>query len=296
MDYKETLNLPQTEFGMKANLAQKEPQILKFWEEIGLYKKTLAKNKGNQSYILHDGPPYANGDIHVGHTFNKVLKDLIVKYQSMNGKYAPYVPGWDCHGQPIEHNVEKSLKGDKKLADRNEVRKLSREYALRFVNRQRDEFKRLGVMGDWENPYLTLNHSYEASIVRVFGALYEKGLIYKGRKPIHWCYRCKTALAEAEIEYENEKSPSIYIKFPIVDGQKLAHLEDVSLAMTNLLVWTTTPWTLPANVAVAVDPNAKYVIAESDGENFIFIKDLLDDLSSRFGRKFEVKKEFRGEE
>lgn len=289
MDYKDSLNLPKTEFSMKANLAQREPEILKFWEEIGLYQKTLEKNKGKKSYILHDGPPYANGDIHVGHTFNKVLKDLIVKFHSMQGKYAPYVPGWDCHGQPIEHNVEKSLKGEKRFADRNEIRKLSRDYALKYVDRQRDEFKRLGVMGDWDNPYLTLDKSYEATIVKVFGVLYEEGLVYKGRKPIHWCYRCKTALAEAEIEYENEKSPSIYIKFPIV-------APDSEPRTPNLLVWTTTPWTLPANVAVAVDPDGKYVLAEAKGEKYIFLADLLEDLSARLEMKFKVEKEFRGEE
>ncbi len=194
MNYKETLNLPKTDFPMKANLAQKEPEFIRFWDKIDLYQKLIEAGKSADYFILHDGPPYANGDIHVGHVFNKVLKDLIVKYKLMTGYYSPYVPGWDCHGQPIEHEVEIRLGEEIKKIDQVELRKKCRDYAMRFVKRQTDQFKRIGVIGDFKNPYLTLDPKYEAVNVEVFGKMYDRGLVYKGKKPIHWCPTCITAL------------------------------------------------------------------------------------------------------
>ncbi len=267
MSYKETLNLPKTSFPMKGNLAANEPRFLRYWEEIGLYHKLVEKNQGKESFILHDGPPYANGDIHLGHTLNKVLKDIVVRYHLMRGFYAPFVPGWDCHGQPIEYEVEKRLNRPKAEIPKEEFRRLCREYARTFIERQKEEFKRLGILGDWENPYLTMDPVYEASVVRVFGEMYFKGLVYRGLKPIFWCYRCETALAEAEIEYQDKESDSITVKLPFADnpwGEKNVFL----------LIWTTTPWTLPANVAVALHPEANYVLVESGEEKYVLAETL----------------------
>jgi isoleucyl-tRNA synthetase len=242
---------------MRANLASREPEWLAYWDEIDVYRESLARRADAETFILHDGPPYANGHIHMGTAYNKVLKDLIVKYKSMRGYRAPYVPGWDCHGQPIEHQVEKKL-GPEKMAkiSQAKLRELCRDWAMEFVDVQRTEFKRLGVRGDWENPYLTLHHSYEAGDVKVFAQLYAAGAIYKGRKPIHWCKRCHTALAEAEIEYSDETSTSIYVKFRFTEP-----VEAFSSAglPTSVLIWTTTPWTLPANAAVTLAEDADYV-------------------------------------
>ncbi|TET54558.1 MAG: isoleucine--tRNA ligase, partial [Actinobacteria bacterium] len=292
MELKDTLNLPKTSFPMKANLAQREPEILEMWEKQDIYKKVLEAGKGKPDFILHDGPPYANGDIHVGHTLNKVLKDIIVKYKSMRGFRAPFVPGWDTHGQPIEHNVIKTLGKKRASITPLELRKLSYDYAMKFFKRQRDEFKRLGVRGDWGNPYLTMDPVYEATNIEIFGSLFEKGMIYKGRKPIHWCYSCETALAEAEIEYHEERSPSIYIKFKIKDDKgKLAVSKDVSF-----MVWTTTPWTLPANVALAIDPEGQYLLVESKGEHLIILKDLAEEVFSELERPYRKVKEYIGKE
>jgi isoleucyl-tRNA synthetase len=256
-DFKQTMNLPQTEFPMRANLATREPEWLAYWDEIDVYRESLAKRADAEAFILHDGPPYANGHIHMGTAYNKVLKDLIVKYKSMRGYRAPYVPGWDCHGQPIEHQVEKKLGPDKMAKiSQAKLRELCRDWAMEFVDVQREEFKRLGVRGDWENPYLTLHHSYEAGDVRVFAQLYAAGAIYKGRKPIHWCKRCHTALAEAEIEYSDETSTSIYVKFRFTEPVEAFSSAGLS---TSVLIWTTTPWTLPANAAVTLAEDADYV-------------------------------------
>ncbi|MDO8885521.1 isoleucine--tRNA ligase [Candidatus Oleimmundimicrobium sp.] len=292
MDYKKTLNLPKTKFSMKANLVQKEPEILKLWDEIDIYKLVNKKTSGRPSFVLHDGPPYANGDIHLGHTINKVLKDIIVKYKSMKNFYSPFVPGWDCHGQPIEHNVEKSLGSKKSEINQVQLRKLCKEYALKFVKRQAEQFKRLGIRGDFENPYLTLRPLYEATNIEVFGKLYEEGYIYKGKKPIHWCYHCETALAEAEIEYDDEKSPSIYVKFPFKSD--FAKLSDYRLPK-YFLIWTTTPWTLPANVAIAVNPKLEYAAVEVGGEIYILANDLIKGVLSKAGiSHFKVLKTFTG--
>src|SRR5512135_1064214 len=217
MDYKDTLNLPKTEFPMKANLAQRELEFLKLWRELGLYQKLRAKDKGRPSYILHDGPPYANGHIHIGHALNKILKDVVVKSKSMEGFGAPYVPGWDCHGLPIELQVDKDLKGKKETMSPGEFRGYCRQYAAKFVDIQKEEFVRLGVVGDWDKPYLTMDYAYEAAIVREFGKFVANGGVYKGKKPIHWCASCVTALAEAEVEYADHTSRSVYVKFKL-DG------------------------------------------------------------------------------
>ena len=292
MAIKDTLNLPKTDFPMKANLAQREPEILDFWESIGLYKKIQNKAKGKTKFVLHDGPPYANGDIHVGHTLNKVIKDIIVKYKSMQGFDAPYVPGWDTHGQPIEHNVLKKLGDKRKSISDVELRKKCHDYAMEYVDRQREEFKRLGVRGDWEKPYLTLDPVYESTNIKIFKDLFKKGLIYKGKKPIHWCNYCSTALAEAEIEYSDERSPSIYLKFRVKDDKgKLADFKDV-----DFMVWTTTPWTLPANVALALDPDGEYILVDSNGEHLLILKDLAQPVFKELERPYKELKIFSGKE
>lgn len=268
-NYKDTLNLPKTDFPMKADLPKLEPQILKKWEEIRLYEKLMERKGKAPSFILHDGPPYANGDIHVGHALNKVLKDLVCRYRWMKGYYAPFVPGWDCHGQPIEQQVEKKLGEKKKQISQAEFRELCREYAETYIDRQREQFKRLGVLGTWDSPYLTMDKIYEATNVKVFKQLYKKGLIYKGKKPIYWCYHDKTALAEAEIEYYDKTSYSIKVLFKLKKGP----LPDVS-EEAFAIIWTTTPWTLPANVALAFHPEADYGVYRQDGKLFILAKKL----------------------
>ena len=271
MNYKDTLNLPGTDFPMKGNLARREPEIQRYWEEIGLYRKILEKGAGNELFVLHDGPPYANGDIHVGTAYNKILKDVIVKYMTMRGKRCPYVPGWDCHGQPIEHKVTREL-GDKQVS-KSELRAICREYAMRFVKRQTEQFKRLGVLGDFVDPYLTMEPHYEATNIEVFADLFEKGLIYHGRKPVHWCTTCVTALAEAEIEYEDKESSSIHVRFPLAD-----ELEPLSKMgkQVSVLIWTTTPWTLPANVAVALSKVFEYSGVDVGDEVLIMASDRIE--------------------
>lgn len=271
-DYKSTMNLPETDFPMRANLAAREPEWLRFWQEIDVYGRSLEVNRDGEPFVLHDGPPYANGHIHMGTAYNKVLKDLIVKYKSMRGYYAPYVPGWDCHGQPIEHQVEKNLGPEKMAAiGQAKLRELCRDYALKFVDVQREEFKRLGVRGDWDDPYLTLKPEYEAGNVEIFKKMYMDGAIYKGAKPIHWCIRCHTALAEAEIEYANERSDSIYVAFAFTDATPWDAEGPVSV-----LIWTTTPWTLPANVAVTLAEDADYVgVRLPDGRVLVMAEELV---------------------
>jgi isoleucyl-tRNA synthetase len=261
MDYRSTLNLPRTAFPMKANLARSEPAMLASWEAMGIYKRLREVGAGRPLWILHDGPPYANGHIHMGHVLNKVLKDMVVKSRAMLGFDAVYVPGWDCHGLPIEHQVDKELGLDsasvdvRQAMDPVEKRRRCREYAQRFIDIQREEFRRLGIFGDWENPYLTMTPAYQAVIARELGRFVGRGLVYKGLKPVHWCMHCKTALAQAEVEYEDQRTPSVYVKFPLVEP--LAGVPD--LPRPALVIWTTTPWTLPANLAVAVHPDEDYV-------------------------------------
>ncbi len=290
-DYKETLNLPKTQFPMRGNLPKKEPEILKKWQEIDLYGKLLKEHQCDEKFILHDGPPYANGHIHIGHALNKILKDIVNKSKSMQGYQIPFVPGWDCHGLPIERAVFKKIKKRKDEVDPLEVRKLCREYAEKWVKVQKEEFIRLGVLGDWKNPYLTMTPSYQADIVRELGKFYEKGLVYRAKKPVYWCPSCITALAEAEIEYSEEKSPSIYVAFEVLfpESKELPN-------NTYLVIWTTTPWTLPANVAVAVNPELDYVLLASSGKVFIVAKELLSDFKDKTGTSGEVLKTLKGTE
>ncbi|TAL26023.1 MAG: isoleucine--tRNA ligase [Nitrospirae bacterium] len=267
-DYKDTLNLPQTGFQMKANLTQREPEMLSSWEKNRLYEKMQDKNRGNRHYILHDGPPYANGHIHIGHALNKILKDIIVKFKSMQGFYSPYVPGWDCHGLPIELQVDKNLGEKKDKVDILEKRRLCKEYAGKFVDIQREEFKRLGVFGDWGEPYLTMAYSYEGAIVREFSEFVKRGYVYKGKKPVHWCPSCVTALAEAEVEYSDKESPSVFVKFEVKGEELNAKMPGLAGKKVFFIIWTTTPWTLPANLALAFHSDLTYVAVEiNDGNN-----------------------------
>ncbi len=286
MDYKDTLNLPKTSFPMKANLPEREPQILKKWEK--LYEKIREVRKGREVFLLHDGPPYANGHIHIGHALNKILKDVINKYNLLVGKDILYIPGWDCHGLPIERQVEKELKSKKKRKEdlpKAEFRRLCREYAERFVRIQREEFIRLGVLGDWKNPYLTMTPQYEAQEIRELGRFFEKGLAYRSKKPVYWCIYDKTAEAEAEVEYQEKEDPSIYVKFPLV-GQ-----ED-----TYLVIWTTTPWTLPANLGVMVGEDYDYVYLKTSEGTLIVAKDLLSSFTEKTGVAGDVIKEVKGKD
>jgi len=276
MNYKKTLNLPSTKFPMKANLSQREPEQLATWEKSHLYEKVREQSAGKKQFILHDGPPYANGHIHTGTALNKILKDIIVRSRQMSGYDAAYVPGWDCHGLPIEHKVDVELKGKKKELTQAQIRKRCRTYAEKYINIQRKEFKRLGVMGEWDRPYLTMNYPYEATIARECCKFAMEGSLYRSKKPIHWCCNCQTALAEAEIEYYDVTTPSIYVKFDLIDdvGAKVPALAGKKVFV---VIWTTTPWTLPANLAVALNPQFDYVAVEVPGkEVFIIARELLE--------------------
>ncbi len=271
MDYKATLNLPKTDFPMKANLAQAEPRMLAWWDQVGIYKRLREATADRPLWILHDGPPYANGTIHMGHVLNKVLKDVVVKSRSMLGFNAVYVPGWDCHGLPIEHQVDLELGLDtasmdvRRAMDPVEKRRRCREFASRYVDVQRQEFRRLGVFGDWDNPYLTMAPAYQAVIAREFGRFVGRGIVYKGLKPVHWCMYCKTALAQAEVEYEEQRTPSVYVKFPLVTVPPVLAGE-LAGRPAFAIIWTTTPWTLPANLAIAVHPSQSYTAVDVAGE------------------------------
>ncbi|MDP2645505.1 MAG: isoleucine--tRNA ligase [Desulfobacterales bacterium] len=283
MDYKHTLNLPQTEFPMKANLASREPEQLKSWEKDGLYGKIRAAAENAEPFILHDGPPYANGHIHIGTALNKILKDIIVRSKQMAGYNAVYVPGWDCHGLPIEHNVDKELGPKKKAMSRVQIRRLCRKYAEGFVNIQREEFKRLGVMGEWDNPYLTMNFGYQAGIAVEYGKFALDGSLYRSKKPIYWCSTCKTALAEAEIEYYDASSPSVFVKFAL-KGDLSSEVPALARKKVYLVIWTTTPWTIPANLAVALHPDFAYgAVDTGNDEVLILAKDLVAGCMQAFG-------------
>ena len=262
--YRDTLNLPGTGFPMKANLAQREPERLKQWQQHNLYARIREKRKGQPTFILHDGPPYANGDIHIGHAVNKILKDIIVKSQGLSGKDAPYIPGWDCHGLPIELMVEKKLGKAGIGVEPKAFRDVCRDYVMQQVNKQRDDFKRLGVLADWDKPYLTMDYHTEANIVRALGKIIDAGHLHKGEKPVHWCTDCGSALAEAEVEYEDKQSPAIYAAFPLKSFGDLTAIDiDKTVQTVAVLIWTTTPWTLPANQAVAMHPDFDYVAVQS---------------------------------
>ena len=276
VELKDTLLMPNTKFPMRGNLPNKEPQFLQRWEEMDLYNKILEKNAGKPSYVLHDGPPYANGNIHIGHALNKILKDFIVKYKNMNGFVSPYVPGWDTHGLPIEQ-VLVNNGVDRKSMPANKFRNKCKDYALKQVDKQRADFKKLGVLGDWDNPYLTLDPKFEAEQIRVFGKMVDKGYIYKGLKPIYWSPSSESALAEAEIEYHDHTSPSIYVAFDLVSENGAVEKG------TKFVIWTTTPWTLPANLGIAVHPDFEYQVVKYNGESYLVAKERVAFLAEKFG-------------
>ncbi len=281
--YKHTINLPNTAFSMKANLPQKEPEILRRWEQDNIYSRMLELRKDAPLFILHDGPPYANGNIHIGHALNKILKDIIIKYKSLRGFRVPYVPGWDCHGLPVEHQLFKKIGKRKDEVEQVDFRRQAHDFALKFVDVQKNEFKRLGLFGEWENPYLTLSHEYEAAIVRSFGDMVGKGYIYKGCKPVNWCVACETALAEAEVEYEEHTSPSIYVKFPVADGSSLPLPADQRGKPVYIVIWTTTPWTIMGNVAAAVNPEFTYQLVPVGSEILLIEKGLTPRVMEKAG-------------
>jgi len=285
MDYKQTLNLPKTAFPMKASLSQREPEVLKKWQAIGLYGQIRESSKGRPRFVLHDGPPYANGNIHIGTALNKILKDMVIRSRQMNGFDAPFVPGWDCHGLPIEHQVDQELGDKKKGMTRIDIRRQCRAYAEKYIEVQKEEFKRLGVLGEWDNPYLTMKHSYVATIVREFGKFALDGSLFKSKKPIYWCSTCKTALAEAEVEYDMRTSPSIYVKFPLL-SDITGDFPSLKGKKLYLIIWTTTPWTIPANLAVALHPAFEYVAVEiGRDEVFIMAQGLLESIMEALGIK-----------
>ena len=290
MDYKSTLNLPKTDFPMKANLPQREPEMLAWWGDQQLYQRIQENGEGRPLYLLHDGPPYANGRIHIGHALNKILKDVIVKSKTMAGYRAPYVPGWDCHGLPIEHQVTKELGEKKKSLSAVQLRRLCRDYADKYYQIQREEFQRLGVLGDWAHPYLTMDRDYEATIIQEFGKFVEKGGVYKGLKPVLWCTVDQTALAEAEVEYEDHTSPSIYVKFPfqntpqaLAGGGGFGIPELASVTRVSIVIWTTTPWTLPANQALAIHPELEYAFVQTGNEVLVIAEKLVEQVAKACG-------------
>ena len=290
--YNDTLNLPKTEFPMRGSLPQKEPAILERQAKAGIYQLIRKSREGHPKYILHDGPPYANGHIHLGHSLNKILKDMIVKYKTLQGFDAPYVPGWDTHGLPIEQRAMKELGLKRHEIDTLVFRDKCREFALGFVEIQREEFKRLGVIADWEHPYITLLPEFEEEQIKVFGTMAEKGYIYKGHKPVYWCPHCETSLAEAEIEYEEKKSFSIYVKFPVKDGKGLLKEENLFA-----VIWTTTPWTLPANLAVCVHPELTYVVMRTGQERYLVGEALLESFTKACGiESYEIEQKIQGKE
>jgi isoleucyl-tRNA synthetase len=286
-DYKNTLNLPRTDFAMKANLAQREPELLVKWQAMGLYQKIREHHKGRPQFILHDGPPYANGDIHIGHAVNKILKDIIVKSRSLGGFDAPYVPGWDCHGLPIELMVEKKIGKAGHKIDAKTFRDACRDYAGKQVNKQRDDFQRLGVLGDWQQPYLTMDYHTEANIIRTLGKMIDCGHVIRGFKPVHWCIECGSALAEAEVEYEEKSSPAIDVKFEVIDKDKFWKImwnkPQAKDKPVSFVIWTTTPWTLPANRAVSLNGNKNYHVTDIGDEYLVLAGQLQNEALKRYG-------------
>jgi len=291
-DYKDTLNLPYTAFSMKANLSNRDPQFLKEWQDQGIYDRLRTLRKGRDKFILHDGPPYANGEIHIGHAVNKVLKDIIIKSKSLDGLDAPYVPGWDCHGLPIELVVEKKVGKAGYKVDARTFRNACRDYAGKQVNNQREDFRRLGILGDWDKPYLTMDYRFEANIIRALGQIIKNGHLHKGFKPVHWCSACGSALAEAEVEYEDRTSPAIDVRFAVLDDEiflgRCQHVpEHEGKGPISVVIWTTTPWTLPANQAVALNPDIDYVLvqcnSEHGNERLLLADKLLKDTMLRYG-------------
>src|SRR4030095_16361311 len=287
MDYKNTLNLPKTDFPMKADLVGREPERLARWQKLNLYQRIQEQRAGAEKFVLHDGPPFANGDVHIGTALNKVLKDIIVKYQTLRGKSAPYVPGWDCHGLPIEFKVTQEMrKAGETKSDPATIRAACDAYARKYIDLQRVQFKRLGILGDWDNPYLTLNKEYEADELRLFADIVEKGFVYRGKTPVYWSIPARTALAEAEVEYKDHVSQSIYVKFPVV-----------GMPGTFILIWTTTPWTLPANLAVAYNSTFHYSLVAADGESFLVSAMLLSAVAEKCGwENYQILRSLDGDE
>jgi isoleucyl-tRNA synthetase len=291
MEYKDTLLMPKTDFPMRGNLPVREPKLQAEWNEKNIYEMVQKRTEGRPLFILHDGPPYANGDIHIGHALNKILKDFIVRYKSMTGFQAPYVPGWDTHGLPIETALTKNGKVKRKEMSVADFRKLCEKYALEQVDRQREQFKRLGVRGDWDHPYITLNKEYEAQQIKVFGEMAKKGYIYKGLKPVYWSPSSESALAEAEIEYHDKRSPSIYVAFPIKDGKGILAADE------KIVIWTTTPWTIPANLGISVHPELDYSVVLVNGEKLVFASGLLEQLEKELEwESFEVIRTLKGQQ
>src|SRR6266550_7377438 len=280
MDYKNTLNLPRTDFPMKADLVTREPERLNKWEAAGLYQRIQAQRAGAEKFVLHDGPPFANGDVHIGNALNKILKDIIVKYKTLRGFCAPYVPGWDCHGLPIEFKVTQEMRKNSTDTagasspdfDPATIRKKCDAYARKYINIQREQFKRLGILGEWEKPYLTLDKEYEADELRLFADIVEQGFVYRGKKPVYWSIPCRTALAEAEVEYRDHVSQSIFVKFPVIGRPGV-----------NIVILTTTPWTLPANLAVAYNSSFSYSLVQVGEEQFIVSAMLLSAVAEKCG-------------
>lgn len=298
-DYSETLNLPKTDFPMRGNLPEREPKFQRYWQEIHLYQKTLQKEAPKGLFILHDGPPYANGDIHLGHAVNKSLKDFIVRFRTMQGYRVPYIPGWDCHGMPIEVQVTKEFHRHHKSPNKQELRHRCREYANHYINVQREQFKRLGVTGDWDHPYITMSNEFEAKIIQVFGEIVQKGYIYRGLRPILWCPTDRTALAEntAEIEYQEKRSPSIYVRFPLREDPKgLLPLAENSYRRWTV-IWTTTPWTLPANVALAFHPDYDYALVRVGQEEYLLAAERVKAVAQVVGwEDYQIIASFKGRE
>jgi isoleucyl-tRNA synthetase len=294
MDWKDTLNLPRTDFPMKAQLSQKEPETLKKWQAAAIYEKILENRDPQKAYILHDGPPYANGNIHLGTALNKILKDFIVKSKSMEGFYSPYVPGWDCHGLPIEHKVDQKLGSRKKDMSQLQVREECRLYAEKFLDLQRADFRRLGVFGAWDKPYTTLDPAYEATVIRFFNSFVRKGNVYRKKRPVYWCLSDQTALAEAEVEYADHSSPSITVKFALKDLPPF--LKKYAGKNVSVLIWTTTPWTIPANLAIALHPDFDYALFEMKGELYIAASALLPAIAALNHDAFVKLVEFKGRE
>ena len=296
-DYNKTLNLPQSEFPMRGNLPTREPAMLQTWEEADLYDQLMKKNEGKPLYILHDGPPYANGNIHLGTALNKVLKDIILKYKNMSGFKAPYVPGWDTHGLPIELKALKKDGVNPATISKVELRKLCQEFATSFIHSMTDQFKRIGILGDWANPYMTLRHEFEAKQIEVFGAMAKKDFIYKGLKPVYWCPECQTALAEAEIEYANDPCHSIYVKFQVTDDKGVFEGMGIDKSKVYFVIWTTTTWTLPGNVAVCLGPEYEYTLVKAKGEYYVMAKELAPAAMKAAGiDEYEMEGSFLGKE
>ncbi len=297
VDYGKTLHLPETEFPMRGNLPKREPEFIKFWEDNKIYEKRLAKNKGKKSFILHDGPPYANGKLHIGHALNKTLKDIVMKYKTMQGHYTPYIPGWDTHGLPIEHAVIKNTGLNRHEMSPLDLRNKCREYALNCVEEQKQDFIRFGVLGEWDRPYLTLRPEFEVKQIGVFGEMAKRGYIYKGLKTVYWCTHCETALAEAEIEYAEKKSFSIYVKFAYVNGAESTLPAGFDTSKLFSVIWTTTPWTMPANQAISVNPELDYSWVKIGDEAWLLANGLIETATKEMGvESYEVLNTFKGSE